>query len=780
MSDLSPYLWLVPTLPLAASALTAFLGPRLLRNQSHWPCVLAVIGSFVVSLMVLSAVVRAKSAEHGGEPTRAAEAGEAAAHPHAASPQEVVAYYPWIQVEEPISTLAAVTKGAAPQTVALSSTKGVSPGSRLTFSPGSPPHEEAVEVRAVSEGGVSAVFAKDHPAGSAVRGALAVDAGFTLRADALTAMMIVMITFVGGLITIYSVGYMHGDEGYARFFAEIALFIFMMTTLVMADNFLLLYLGWEGVGLCSYLLIGFWFTKPAAAAAARKAFLVTRIGDMGFLLGILLVWYSFGHLDYKSIFEAVESQEREGVLNHHLMEAICLLLFCGAVGKSAQFPLHVWLPDAMEGPTPVSALIHAATMVTAGVYLVARCTPLFAITPEAQLVVACIGGFTALFAALIALTQNDLKRVLAYSTLSQLGYMFLALGSGVSRAAHSLVTFAVVAALFHLFTHAFFKALLFLASGSVMHAMGNVIDMRRFSGLRRVMPVTHWTFLCGALALAGFPLLSGFWSKDDVLAATYLASHEGSAFRTIYLILFVAGLVTAALTAFYTFRAYFMTFWGELRVPPEAGHHAHAEAGPHHHGPEDAGHHAHETAAAPQASYESPPVMTIPLVVLAVFAVGVGITLGDWGPAAVRFADFLELTPGFPETGPHEMHYGLMALSAAIALGGIAVAWWMYVKQPDLPGRLARSAQGLYQLSLNKFHVDELYDTFILGPLRGVTLFCRIFDQYVVDGLVDLIGHIPRLFGVLLRPVQNGLVQFYALAMVLSLTVFILMLVRFL
>jgi NADH-quinone oxidoreductase subunit L len=340
----------------------------------------------------------------------------------------------------------------------------------------------------------------------------------------------------------------------------------------------------------------------------------------------------------------------------------------------------------------------------------------------------------------------------------------------------------VVAALFHLFTHAFFKALFFLASGSVMHAMGNVIDMRRFSGLRRVMPVTHWTFLCGALALAGFPLLSGFWSKDDVLAATYLASHEGSAFRTIYLILFVAGMVTAALTAFYTFRAYFLTFWGELRVPPEAGHHghhAHAEAGPHHHGPEDAGPHAHEPAA-PQASYESPPVMTVPLIVLAVFAVGVGFVLGPWGIPALQIAPFLEVTPGFPAAGAHQMMYGLMALSAAIALGGIAVAWWMYVKQPDLPGRLARGAQGLYQLSLNKFHVDELYDTFILGPLRGVTLFCRIFDQYVIDGLVDLIGHVPRLFGVLLRPVQNGLVQFYALAMVLSLTVFILMLVRYL
>src|SRR5262249_12110894 len=285
----------------------------------------------------------------------------------------------------------------------------------------------------------------------------------------------------------------------------------------------------------------------------------------------------------------------------------CLLLFCGAVGKSAQFPLQVWLPDAMEGPTPVSALIHAATMVTAGVYMVARCTPLYARAPEAQVVVACIGGFTALLAALMALTQNDLKRVLAYSTISQLGYMFLALGSAVAahpalrpNAAHALVTLGVVAAIFHLFTHAFFKALLFLSAGSVMHAMGNVIDMRRFGGLRYVLPTTHWTFLCGALALAGFPLLSGFWSKDEILAATFQASHlEANAFANFYTVLFIAGLITAGLTAFYTFRAYFMTFWGELRIPPEAGHHAH----------------------------ESPPVMTVPLMILAAGAVGVGLAV---------------------------------------------------------------------------------------------------------------------------------------------------------
>jgi NADH-quinone oxidoreductase subunit L len=582
-----------------------------------------------------------------------------------------------------------------------------------------------------------------------------------------------MITFIGSFIAIYSVGYMHGDPGYARFFAEVALFVFMMTTLVLANNFLLLYLGWEGVGLCSYLLIGFWFTKPAAAAAARKAFLVTRIGDVGLFLGILLVWATYGSLNYQDIFDHPGGQEPGLILT------ICLLLFCGAVGKSAQFPLHVWLPDAMEGPTPVSALIHAATMVTAGVYLVARCTPLFLQSPEAQLVVAGIGGFTALFAALIALTQTDLKRVLAYSTLSQLGLMFLALGCGIHEKEHSLVALAVIAAMFHLLTHAFFKALLFLGAGSVMHAMGHVIDMRRFSGLRKVMPVTHGTFLCGALALAGFPFLSGFWSKDEILGINWEASHVSLSYGTVYLVLWLAGMITAFLTAFYTFRAYFMTFWGEVRIPPEADEHAHHGADVHdHHGATDAHHgHDHHHHAGEHRSYESPRVMTIPLIVLAVFAVGIGLCLGpiNW---SLRFAPFLERTPGLPAPGEEEMNLALMTISGLIAMAGIGLAWLMYVKQPALPGQLARAAQALYQLSLNKFHVDELYDVFILKPLQGVTLFARIFDQYVVDGLVDLIGHVPRLIGMLFRPVQNGLVQFYALAMILGLTVFLIALVR--
>jgi NADH-quinone oxidoreductase subunit L len=658
---LRPYLWLIPSLPLAASALTALLGPRILRKQSHWPCILAAIAACGLSLVVFSHIYGAEKPEPA-----------------------VVTYYPWIEAGTP--------------------------------------------------------------------GAGGVEIGFTLRADALTAMMLVMITFIGSLIVIYSVGYMHGDEGYARFFAEMALFIFSMTLLVLADNFILLYAGWEGVGLCSYLLIGFWFTKPSAAHAARKAFLVTRLGDVGLFLGILLLWVNFGYnLDYGHVFNAVTAQRLDGTLDENLLLVACLLLFCGAVGKSAQFPLHVWLPDAMEGPTPVSALIHAATMVTAGVYLVARCTPLFAAAPVAQYTVACIGAGTALLAAFIALTQNDLKRVLAYSTISQLGYMFLALGCGLLSGGEWLVTVAVVAAMFHLFTHAFFKALLFLSAGSVMHAMGGVIDMRRFGGLKKLMPTTHVAFLCGALALSGFPGFSGFWSKDEILAAAWEAGRIGGAAATVYLVLLGIGVLTAGLTAFYTFRAYFRTFQGEERIPPEAGHHAH----------------------------ESPRVMTLPLVVLSVFALGVGLILGaPFMPDAIRLATFLGKTPGFPhEAHDHHSNWTLMAVSSLFAVGGILVAYLMYVKQPDLPGKFAQRARALYQLSLNKVHFDEIYNALILKPLAGFTVFCRSFDLNILDQVVDLVGHVPRLLGGLFRPVQNGLVQFYALAMVLGLTVFLLALV---
>jgi NADH-quinone oxidoreductase subunit L len=684
-SAVQPYLWLIPGLPLLASVVTAFLGPRLLRNQSHWPCILAVVAAFFLSAAVFLTV---KGAE-----------GE--------QPAGVAVYYPWIQAGH-------------------------------------------------------------------------VDVGINLRADALSAMMLVMITFIGSFIAIYSIGYMAGDPGYPRFFACVALFIFSMTTLVLGDNFLVMFAGWEGVGLCSYLLIGFWFQKESAAAAARKAFLVTRIGDVGLLLGILLLWMMYGTLNYwdvrdasgdllySGVFSRVEEELRNQTANRGLLLAAALLLFCGAAGKSAQFPLHVWLPDAMEGPTPVSALIHAATMVTAGVYLVARCTPIFLAAPEAQLTVASIGGFTALLAALIALTQNDLKRVLAYSTLSQLGYMFLALGCGVLAGGKYLVTFAVTAAMFHLFTHAFFKALLFLSAGSVMTAMGHVIDMRRFSGLRQVMPTTHLTFLCGALALSGFPLLSGFWSKDEILDACWQASTSPAAEASIYRVLLVVGVVTAGLTAFYTFRAYFKTFWGELKIPEEA--HAHAHGGHASHG----GHNSHGH----EPSHESPAVMTGPLMVLSVFAVGVGFLLGPVMPEGMQFAHFLEKTPGFPrDHHEHGMNLPLMAISTLAALGGIALAWLMYVKQTDLPAKFAKSIQGLYQLSLNKFYLDELYAAFIVRPAQWLAGVARRVDTGAIDSGVDLVGNGPRLLGELFRPIQNGLVQFYALAMVLGLTVFLLSLI---
>jgi NADH-quinone oxidoreductase subunit L len=696
MSELRHYLWLIPGLPLLASALTAFLGPRLLRQNSHWPCILAVVASFVVSFAVFLTVYGMVGHDESG---------------HGETPLLRSDPYSWIPVGDEKSDVSAIAR-------------------------------------------------------------------FTLRADALTAMMLVMITFIGSFIAIYSVGYMEGDPGYPRFFAEIALFITSMTTLVLADNFLLLYAGWEGVGLCSYLLIGFWFFKESAADAARKAFLVTRLGDVGLFLGILLLWYTYGSLDYDTIFGGIVKQTRDQTANHGVLLTAALLLFCGAAGKSAQFPLHVWLPDAMEGPTPVSALIHAATMVTAGVYLVARCTPLFMTVPEAQLTVACIGGFTALLAALIALTQNDLKRVLAYSTLSQLGYMFLALGCGIREGGPGLVTATVTAAMFHLFTHAFFKALLFLGAGSVMHAMGGVIDIRRFGGLRHKMPRTHLTFLCGALALAGIPPLAGFWSKDEILDAAHQASKFSTLAPATYQVLFLSGLVTAGLTAFYTFRAYFKTFLGTEVIPPEAGSHGHGDDHDAAHGSH--GQHTSEvhTEHGAGVAHESPPVMTIPLMVLAVFACGIGFAVGPLMPESLQFAHFLAQTPYFPHAEHEGVNWLMMGISTAIAAGGIGLAWLMYLKQPDLPGQLAQKAQGLYQLSLNKFYLDELYYAMIVQPMEGLAVFLRSIDLSVLDALIDLLGHVPRLLGGLFRPVQNGLVQFYALAMILGLTVFLLALVR--
>lgn len=553
----------------------------------------------------------------------------------------------------------------------------------------------------------------------------------TLRADALTAMMLVTVNLVGLLVAVYSRSYMAGDPGYARYFAELGLFVFSMSMLVLSSNFLLLYVFWEAVGLCSYLLIGYWYERPSAAAAARKAFLVNRIGDCGFLLGLMLLWATFGTLDFDGVFSRV------GQADPATLTAICLLLFTGAVGKSAQFPLHVWLPDAMEGPSPVSALIHAATMVTAGVYLVARCTPLFVGSATAQLVVSGIGGFTALLAALMALTQYDLKRVLAYSTVSQLGLMFLALGSAAGRP--ELAEFAVIAAVFHLFTHAFFKALLFLAAGSVMHAMGDVIDMRRFGGLRRLLPWTHGTFLVGALALAGVVPLAGFWSKDEILAAVHEACHGpyGSFFQVLY----YAAILTAFLTAFYTFRAYFLTFWGEERIPEEAHGHAH----------------------------ESGWVMLGPMVVL---AAGSGLVGLIFGPTHL-FAEYVGRTPIFPLHGAeHGAEWLVMATGTLAAVLGIGLAAWLYYFSPDLPGKLRRSFRVFYDLSFHRFYLDELYNLLFVGPATMLAHVCRLVDQHIVDGIVDLVGWVPSAVGRIFQPPQNGLVQYYALAATVGLAVF--------
>ncbi len=561
-----------------------------------------------------------------------------------------------------------------------------------------------------------------------------------LRADAISAMMLVMVTGVSLLVALFASGYMHGDPGYPRFFGAVSLFVFSMTMLVLAPSFLMLFVFWEAVGLCSYLLIGFWFKKPSAAAAAKKAFVVNRIGDFGFILGVFLIWVNFGSLNFADVLGNTAKLTEVATQNPELITGICLLLFLGAMGKSAQFPLHVWLPDAMEGPTPVSALIHAATMVTAGVYMVARCTPLFVLAPQAQVVVASVGAITALVAALTALTQHDLKRVMAYSTVSQLGFMFMALGAGAAGEEHA--TFAVTAAMFHLFTHAYFKALLFLASGSVMHAMGDVIDMRRFSGLKHALPITHMTFLCGAGALAGFPLLAGFWSKDDILAALQAAT-EHSPYPGVFKIIFAVAAVTALLTAFYTFRAYFLTFHGPEKFPEEAGHHPH----------------------------EVTPIMGWPLRILAICAVGIGILVG---PLTHWFANTLGQTPGLSHHEAHGMHFGLMAISAVIAIAGIAGAYLVYVKGRASINSLPSKFGPLHKLSLNKFYFDEIFTGAIVLPLRGLAKVAFAVDQLLVDPLVDLFGAIPRWVSSIPRVLHNGLVSSYAVVMFTGLLVIVL------
>jgi NADH-quinone oxidoreductase subunit L len=795
---------LVPGLPLAAAILTALFGPRHLKSASHWPVILALAGSFAASLGLLSEVKQ-----------RSAETADKGGYEH------VLALWTWMDLPEALSMDAA--------------TANVSPGAAAAATGGSFLRDFRIDV--------------------------------TLRADPLTSTMLSMVTFISTLVAIFAAGYMKGERGYWRFFTYIALFVFSMTMLVSVSNFALLFVFWEAVGVCSYLLIGFWYPKPDAAAAGMKAFLVNRVGDFGFALALFLIWTTYGTLDFHDRATVASigadtattvagegspdsASDRDpgplGVVSPARIKAnaywggglgltICLLLMLGACGKSAQFPLHVWLPDAMEGPTPVSALIHAATMVTAGVYMVTRCTPLFSASPEAQATVAIVGGATALLAGLIALTQHDLKRVLAYSTVSQLGYMFLGLGTG------SML--GIVAGMFHLFTHAFFKALLFLGSGSVMHAMGHVIDMRRFSGLRTLMPVTHATFLIGCLALAGVPPLSGFWSKDAIVASLHEqahhwqeaghASHEpnaaghsvsnakssetavvpatnaptlisASALANLYQGLYFLALVVAFMTAFYTFRAFYLTFYGPERIPAEAGDHAH----------------------------ESPWSMCGPLAILAILAAGIGGYL-EWTHG---FAHFVSLAPslaGGPVLGtekPGEFHLTVAATSTLVAFAGILLASYLYLggkrevqwlsskaNLEELSSwmdveRVARWSQnpliagvhssakkiGLgwltailgnlilflallltaplalghyvspYRLSYRKFYWDEIYLATIVWPLQTLGLLLAWVDRWIVDGAVNLCGRLPTQLGSLMRSLQMGLVPFYGLAMLLG------------
>ncbi len=689
---------LIPLCPLIACLTTAVLGARVLRERSHWPTIAGCGLAAACSLALLVCVARSPE-------------------PH----RYTATLYQWVKIDT-------VEAGAAG--MAALPDEGDRPQSSVSYKSG-PDLEISI----------------------------------ALRADSLAATMLAMLTFVSTCVAVYSAGYMHGERGYWRFFAFVSLFVFSMIMLVLSANFLQLYMFWEAVGLCSYLLIGFWYEKPAAVAASKKAFLVNRIGDFGFAIGVFLIWTTFGTLT----FDAVLSPQRIAQMNPGLITLICLCLFTGAIGKSAQFPLHVWLPDAMEGPTPVSALIHAATMVTAGVYMVARCTPLFRAAPDAQVFVAFIGGFTALLAALIALTQYDLKRVLAYSTVSQLGYMFLGLGAGSSLGTSG--------AMFHLVTHAFFKALLFLGAGSVMHAMGGVIDMREFGGLRRIMPQTFKTFLIGSLALAGLPPLSGFWSKDTILSAAWEAGHAethlaatnaieaapamqgaqtranvaaeseqtatkirlfGAEHATIYRLLFWMGSFTALLTAFYTFRAFFLTFYGPEKIPHEAGHHAH----------------------------ESPSVMCMPLWVLSIGAAFLGLALGH---LTGFFDGYLEMTlPG--EGLHHATNWFVVGLSTVVVFAGIGAAWFMYHEPNDLPARVVALAGPLARLSLNKFYLDQVFFFMFVLPLRAASQLSRFFDWFVIDGMgVGGVSRLPAwLFGKSARPMQNGMVQFYALSMTLA------------
>ncbi|CAN5578974.1 NADH-quinone oxidoreductase subunit L [soil metagenome] len=583
-----------------------------------------------------------------------------------------------------------------------------------------------------------------------------------LYADQLTAVMLTMVTFVSTLVHIYSVGYMKGDAAYYRFFAWLPLFVFSMLMLVLADNYLLVFFGWEGVGLCSYLLIGYYYKRRSAGNAAKKAFIVNRVGDFGFGLGIMLIFTTFGTLDFVGE-SGVFSMVGEGGVSESTLTWIGLLLFTGAIGKSAQFPLHVWLPDAMEGPTPVSALIHAATMVTAGIYLMARSAPILREAPNAMLVIAVVGAFTAFLGASIATVQNDIKRVVAYSTVSQLGFMALAIGMG-----------AWISAIFHLIAHAFFKACLFLGSGSVIHGMHEEQNIQKMGGLRKLMPITFGTFLIASLANAGLFPLAGFWSKDEIITGSWASNY----FPRLGNVLAIVALVTAGITAYYMFRLVFLTFFGKPRYDESHIH-------PH----------------------ESPAAMTGPLVVLAAFAIFFGAV--GLPPDAGKFHDFLDpvfygdseneaetevavlagdnqvasLTSFAEEDGddkhghPHisdEVVIGFGIASTIVALFGIGLAYVVFMQRRIDPVRFAQEHETLHSFLYNKWYVDEIYDRYIVQPLRRLSMYLWLqVDVRIIDGaLLGLAGSVTWASGQL-RRVQTGLVSNYALAIALGMVVIV-------
>ncbi len=564
-----------------------------------------------------------------------------------------------------------------------------------------------------------------------VSGNFKVTVGFLI--DQLTAVMLIIVTSVSLFVHIYSVGYMHGDKGYYRFFAYLSLFTFSMLMLVMSNNLMQMYFGWEAVGLCSYFLIGFWYEKKSASDAGKKAFIVNRFGDFGFGLGVIMIFLTLGTLHYADIFSKVGTLTGQTInilgYNVDLITLIALLLFCGAIGKSAQIPLHVWLPDAMEGPTPVSALIHAATMVTAGVFMVARFNPLFSLSEIAMNVIALTGAITALFAATIALVQNDIKRIVAYSTVSQLGYMFLACGVG-----------AYGAGIFHLYTHAYFKSLLFLGAGSVIHVMAGELNIQKMGGLKKHMPITYWTFLIASLSIAGIPGLAGFFSKDEIL---WLAYNHGTVGKVVWAI----GTVVAALTAFYSFRIIFLAFHGKFRGTHEQEHHLH----------------------------ESPKIMTIPLIILAIGAISagwVGIPAALGGSNVI--AHFFEPVLGHPHvTATHSEEYMVMAISVAGALLGIFVSWIFYSLKPEIPKNLAEKFKGIYTTLWNKYYIDELYDFIIVRPSKWIasSILVAVMDGKIIEGIVNGVPQTIRNFGERLRKLQTGHLQHYAISMAIGLFV---------